>query len=57
MQNQLYKFSHRIASYIMSVTKGNAPLRGSFEFDRAANLQCQPSLKCVAISIDRSYNP
>jgi len=33
--NQLYRFSHRIPSYMMSVMEGNAPLRGSFELNRA----------------------
>jgi len=35
LPNQLYKFSHRIPLYEMSVTKGNAPLRCCFVFDRA----------------------
>jgi len=34
LANQLYRFSHRIPSYKMSVMEENAPL-GFFEFDHA----------------------
>ncbi|AES80245.1 hypothetical protein MTR_7g078430 [Medicago truncatula] len=35
LPNQLYRFSHRIPSYKMSVTNMNAFLRCSFELDQA----------------------